>query len=75
MTDLIPNPPDTYGDSHNWRSGEPHQWGRYGGKARTQWVCLDCKVNFVHYYHDVTLIRDAMRHAKIPDQCTGVKDE
>lgn len=72
MTDLhADGTNDTYADSHNWRCGETHQWGAHGGRARTQWVCLDCRVTFVHYYHDTPIIRDAMRHAKIPDQCRG----
>jgi hypothetical protein len=77
MSDLNSNGDgDTFADSHNWRRGEAHQWGRHGGKARSPWACLACGIKFTHYYHDVPNIREAMRRAGIPDQCErGFDDE
>lgn len=75
MTKLVKEGHDQFGDSHNWEHGEPHQWGTWGGRAQTRWACLDCGVSFIHFYHDIPDIRQAMRQANIPDQCTGVPNE
>lgn len=75
MSDLVPNPPDTYGDSHDWRNEGTHQWGVYGGRARSMWRCIRCDSKFIHYYHDVPDIREAMRRTNVPDICEALKDE
>ncbi len=60
------------GTNHNWEYGSTLQWGAHGApweSAQTVYHCIDCGVEFIHYYHNLPDIYEAMRYAGIPEEC------
>ncbi len=58
-----------YGSQHIWKNHGCHQWGTFGGKAKSFWSCDRCNVGFVHFYHDTPDIHEAMKTAGVPNEC------
>lgn len=58
-----------YGITHNWKDKgtKQHAWPE---RRFTTWQCLECKVQFLHYYHVEPDIFKAMRYASVPEICT-----
>ena len=58
-----------YGDAHDWERVYTHQWGYWGGAARSDYKCRNCHELFSHHYHAIKDIFDAMKHENIKEIC------
>lgn len=63
-----------YGDSHLWKKIEIY-YGYSGSFSEmfTEFECIKCKINFLHYYNRHPDIFFAMEIHKIPNKCTDYK--
>jgi len=60
--------------NHNWINGESLQWGALGlpyESARSEYICKDCGVKFIHYYHVEPNIYKAFEESGLPKECKG----
>ena len=57
---------------HEFETGESLQWGELGlpyESARTDFVCKNCGIKFVHYYHTEPNIYKAFDESGLPKEC------
>lgn len=61
-------------NDHNWEPSSHYKFQMRGQYEHTHWSCRKCKIHFIHYFHFVPDIREAMKQENVPDKC-GVSDE
>ena len=58
-----------WGSTHDWRADITDQ---FGGGMGTRYFCGACGSCFVHRYHEIPDIFDAMKNENIPEVCSAV---
>jgi hypothetical protein len=61
-------------NNHKWEHGESLQWASNGfpwESARTEYVCKNCGIKFIHYYHIEPSIYKAFEESGLPKECEG----
>lgn len=65
-----------YGSSHNWKREITDQFTFRGGTVfATRYRCRDCHEVFVHPYHDIPGIFEAMEYRGVTDKCPAIMQE
>jgi hypothetical protein len=58
-----------YGAMHNWSRIHTYPWKTMGGKAWSFYTCKDCGQRFVHYYHILKDIFQAIKDSGVTEEC------